>query len=89
MTEVELARDEPDVGLGGGEPVVQRVRERTLVLVVVVGVRPLQRLDRGPVRWGGDRARHGDEPGAQQRGEQDEDAGERHTTSAVHRVREP
>ena len=68
---------------------VQRVQERTLVLVVVVNVRPLQRLDRGPVGWRSERPGHGDETGAEQRGEPDEDAGERHTTSAVHRARGP
>jgi len=42
MADEQLAVDEPDVRLDALELIAQRVVQRALVLIVVVGVRPLQ-----------------------------------------------
>ncbi len=98
VAEVELTVDEPDVCFGRGEAVVEGVEERPVVLVVVVGVSPLEGLhagawrlchDRSHLRLGGWRAgrgsgRCGSETGAEQRGEKDGRARERHTSHVHH-----
>lgn len=43
MRDEQLTVHEPDVGLNGGEAVLERVEQRAVVLVVVVGVRLRQR----------------------------------------------